>query len=58
MDKIVEYGFVVLIGGIVVKKVGLFVMFGIVLFKFWKVIVIGVVVVGVFVRKLFLCKKD
>jgi uncharacterized membrane-anchored protein len=52
-DRIAEYGLAALIGGIAVKKLGLFALFIAVVLKFAKVILIGVAVLGAGVMKFF-----
>ena len=52
-DRIAEYGLAALIGGIAVKKLGLFALFIAVILKFAKVILIGVAVLGAGVMKFF-----
>lgn len=56
IDKVVEYGLVVLVGGIVVKKLGLFVVMVVFLVKFVKVVILVVVGFGVVIVKFFKCK--
>jgi uncharacterized membrane-anchored protein len=52
-DRIAEYGLAALIGGIAVKKLGLFALFAALVLKFAKVIFIGVAVLGAGVMKFF-----
>jgi uncharacterized membrane-anchored protein len=52
-DRIAEYGLAALIGGIAVKKLGLFALFIAVVLKFAKVIAIGAAVLGAGVMKFF-----
>ena len=52
-DRIAEYGLAALIGGIAVKKLGLFAFFIAVVLKFAKVIAIGAAVLGAGVMKFF-----
>jgi uncharacterized membrane-anchored protein len=52
-DRIAEYGLAALIGGIAVKKLGLFALFAALVLKFAKVIFIGMAVLGAGVMKFF-----
>jgi uncharacterized membrane-anchored protein len=52
-DRIAEYGLAALIGGIAVKKLGLFALFIAMVLKFAKVIAIGAAVLGAGVMKFF-----
>ena len=52
-DRIAEYGLAALIGGIAVKKLGLFALFIGLVLKFAKVIIIGAAVLGTGVMKFF-----
>jgi uncharacterized membrane-anchored protein len=52
-DRIAEYGLAALIGGIAVKKLGLFALFAALVLKFAKVILVGVAVLGAGVMKFF-----
>lgn len=52
-DKIAAYGVATLIGGGLAAKAGLFAKIGLVLAKFWKLLLIGVVLLGGAARKLF-----
>lgn len=52
-DKIAAYGVATLIGGGLAAKAGLFAKLGLVLAKFWKLLLIGVVLLGGAARKLF-----
>jgi uncharacterized membrane-anchored protein len=52
-DRIAEYGLAALIGGIAVKKLGLFALFIALVLKFAKVIIIGAAVLGTGVMKFF-----
>lgn len=52
-DKIAAYGVATLIGGGLAAKAGLFAKIGLVLAKFWKVLLIGVLFLGGAARKLF-----
>ncbi|WP_140727996.1 DUF2167 domain-containing protein [Pseudomonas sp. Hp2] len=57
-DKIASYGLATLIGGGLAAKAGLFAKLGLVLAKFWKLLLIGVVAVGAGIRKLFGARKE
>lgn len=52
-DKVAEYGLAALVGGVAAKKLGLLAAAGVFLAKFWKLLAIGVVGIGVAARKLF-----
>jgi uncharacterized membrane-anchored protein len=52
-DRIAEYGLAALIGGIAVKKLGLFALFVALVLKFAKVIIIGAAVLGAGLMKFF-----
>jgi uncharacterized membrane-anchored protein len=52
-DRIAEYGLAALIGGIAIKKLGLFALFAALVLKFAKVIIIGLAVFGGTVMKFF-----
>ncbi len=52
-DRIAAYGLAALIGGIAVKKLGLFAIFAAVVLKFAKVILVGVAGLGAGVMKFF-----
>ena len=52
-DKIAAYGVATLIGGGLAAKAGLFAKLGLLLAKFWKLLLIGVVALGSAARKLF-----
>jgi uncharacterized membrane-anchored protein len=52
-DRIAEYGLAALIGGIAIKKLGLFALIVALVLKFAKVIIIGAVVLGAGVMKFF-----
>ncbi|SBV37630.1 putative membrane protein [uncultured Stenotrophomonas sp.] len=52
-DKVAAYGVATLIGGGLAAKAGLFAKLGLLLAKFWKLLLIGVVVLGGAARKLF-----
>lgn len=56
-DKVAEYGLGALILGVAAKKLGLFAMAGVFLAKMWKLIAVGFIVLGSFIRKLFSRKK-
>lgn len=57
-DKIASYGLATLIGGGLAAKAGLFAKLGLVLAKFWKLLLIGVMAVGAGIRKLFGARKE
>lgn len=57
IDYVVEYGLVVLVVGVGVKKFGLFVVVFVFIVKFVKIIFFVVVGVGVVVIKFFKCDK-
>jgi len=52
-DRIAEYGLLALVGGIAVKKLGLFALAAAVVLKFAKLIIFGVVALGATIMKLF-----
>lgn len=52
-DKIASYGLATLIGGGLAAKAGLFAKLGLVLAKFWKLLLIGLVAFGGGIKKLF-----
>jgi len=52
-DKVAAYGVATLIGGGLAAKAGLFAKLGLLLAKFWKLLLIGVVALGGTVKKLF-----
>jgi len=52
-DKIAAYGVATLIGGGLAAKAGLFAKLGLMLAKFWKLLLVGVVALGGAVKKLF-----
>ena len=52
-DRIAAYGVATLIGGGLAAKAGLFAKIGLLLAKFWKLLLIGVVFLGGAVKKLF-----
>ncbi len=57
-DKVAAYGVATLIGGGLAAKAGLFAKIGLVLAKFWKLALIGLLFLGGAVRKLFSGKRD
>lgn len=57
-DKVAAYGLATLIGGGLAAKAGLFAKIGLLLAKFWKLLLIGVVALGGGIRKLFSNKRD
>ena len=56
-DRTAAYGLAALVGGGLAAKAGLFAKLGLVLAKFWKLIAVGIFVVGAGAKK-FLGKKD
>lgn len=52
-DRIAEYGLAALIGGIAVKKLGLFALLAATVLKFAKVIFVGAAVLGAGVMRFF-----
>ena len=52
-DKVVAYGVATLIGGGLAAKAGLFAKLGLLLAKFWKLLLIGVVAFGAAAKKFF-----
>ena len=56
-DRTAAYGLAALVGGGLAAKAGLFAKLGLVLAKFWKLIAVGVFVVGAGAKKFF-GKKD
>ncbi len=57
-DKVAAYGVATLIGGGLAAKAGLFAKIGLLLAKFWKLLLIGVVFLGGAVKKLFSRNSD
>lgn len=57
-DHVAEYGLAALVAGGVAKKVGLFATLGLLLAKFWKVVLVGLAVFGGGIAKLFRRKAD
>lgn len=57
-DKVASYGLAALVGGGLAAKAGLFAKIGLVLAKFWKLLLIGVVAVGAGIRRVFGGKKE
>lgn len=57
-DHVAEYGLAALVAGGVAKKMGLFATLGLLLAKFWKVLLIGLAVFGGGIAKLFKRKAD
>lgn len=57
-DHVAEYGLAALVAGGVAKKVGLFATLGLLLAKFWKVVLVGLAVFGGCIAKLFKRKAD
>ena len=52
-DRVAEYGLAALIGGFAAKKLGLLAVIGVVLVKFWKLLLIGLAIAGGGLFKLF-----
>ncbi|WP_300614858.1 DUF2167 domain-containing protein [Dokdonella sp.] len=52
-DRVAEYGLAALIGGIAAKKLGLFATLGLLLAKFSKLIIVGLVAAGAAIKKFF-----
>ena len=52
-DKVAAYGVATLIGGGLAAKAGLFAKLGLLLAKFWKLLLIGVVAFGAAAKKFF-----
>lgn len=57
-DKIAEYGLAALIGGLVVKKMGLLAIIGVTLLKLWKIVLVGAGAVLIGIKKLLTRKKE
>ncbi|MNM62099.1 hypothetical protein D3C81_734130 [compost metagenome] len=57
-DKVAAYGVATLIGGGLAAKAGLFAKIGLLLAKFWKLLLIGVLFLGGSIGKLFGGKRD
>lgn len=57
-DKIAEYGLAALIGGLVVKKMGLLAVIGVTLLKLWKIVLVGAGAVLIGIKKLLARKKE
>lgn len=57
-DKVAAYGVATLIGGGLAAKAGLFAKLGLLLAKFWKLLLIGVLFLGGAIRKLFVRGDD
>ncbi|MCL6712738.1 DUF2167 domain-containing protein [Pseudomonas sp. R2.Fl] len=57
-DKVASYGLAALVGGGLAAKAGLFAKIGLVLAKFWKLLLIGLVAVGAGIRRVFAGKKE
>jgi uncharacterized membrane-anchored protein len=57
-DKVAAYGVATLIGGGLAAKAGLFAKLGLVLVKFWKLLLIGLLFLAGGARKLFSGKRD
>lgn len=56
-DKVAAYGVAALIGGGLAAKAGLFAKLGLILAKFWKLLLIGIVAAGALVKRFF-AKKE
>lgn len=57
-DKVAAYGLAALVGGLAVKKLGLFATLGLLLAKFGKLLIVGVVALGGGVMKFLKSKKQ
>lgn len=57
-DKVAEYGLAALVGGIAIKKLGLFALIASFFIKIWKLILVGFFAVSAAVRKFFKKRKD
>lgn len=57
-DKVAAYGVAALIGGGLAAKAGLFAKIGLVLAKFWKLLLIGVVAIGALIKRFFSKKEQ
>lgn len=57
-DKVASYGLAALVGGGLAAKAGLFAKIGLVLAKFWKLLLVGVVAIGAGLRRMFGGKKE
>ena len=57
-DKVAAYGVATLIGGGLAAKAGLFAKLGLLLAKFWKLLLIGVLFFGAAIKKLFVRGND
>lgn len=57
-DKVASYGLAALIGGGLAAKAGLFAKIGLVLAKFWKLLLVGVIAIGAGLRRVFARKPD
>lgn len=57
-DKVAEYGLAALVGGIAIKKLGLFALAAAFFVKIWKLILIGFFAVSAAVRKFMKKRKD
>lgn len=57
-DKVAAYGVATLIGGGLAAKAGLFAKIGLLLAKFWKLLLVGVLFLGGSIGKLFGGKRD
>lgn len=57
-DKIAEWTIGGLIAGNILAKAGLFTKLGILLAKFWKIILVAIVAIGAFFKKIFGKKEE
>ncbi len=57
-DKVAEYGLAALVGGIAIKKLGLFALLAAFFIKLWKLILVGFFAVSAAVRKFLKKRKD
>ncbi len=57
-DKVAAYGVAALIGGGLAAKAGLFAKIGLVLAKFWKLLLIGIVAIGALIKRFFSKKEQ
>jgi uncharacterized membrane-anchored protein len=52
-DKVAAYGIAALVGGVAVKKLGLLALIGVFLVKMWKITLVGVVLAGAGIKRIF-----
>jgi uncharacterized membrane-anchored protein len=57
-DKVAAYGVAALIGGGLAAKAGLFAKLGLILAKFWKLLLIGIIAVGALIKRFFSKKEQ